>query len=538
MAIPQQQEEKKTNLQQAFPGKEGQTEMDRAYSAYQRIKSGGDDGELSIFMEGLRSKYSVVGFDNQGNPIVEAKKGGAIRMQTGGTTSSSSTSTTPTTEEKVQKEMKQQAGLETTAPALPTGTKLTGTQLAEKTNEILATQSLGTTPSVSTTQAPTTNLNVSVPQSSNVATYTGYTTPNTPTASAVTGTLNSQAVIGNIQGAVSQASQASAATGTVDQKATVGYQLSQLFSSLGSGTNLPAWASPAVNKVNAIMAQRGLGQSSMAAAAITQSIMESAIPIAAADAKTYSQMQLTNLSNQQAATMQNAMVNAAMDRSNLDARMNAATNNARNFLSIDLANLTNQQKTNELDYQGKLEALFKDQAATNASRQFNAKTQNEVDMFFTELGSQVDNANKNRVAAQQQFNTDQSNAQARFVGQLQDSRYKFNQNMSLQIAQSNAQWRRNINTANTTLQNETNRINASNLLQINQQALGNLWQRYRDEASWLMQTAENAKARAHQVAMFAQEAKFDKSMYETQTKDIMLGELGRGVMKGIFNVFK
>ena len=71
MAIPQQQEEKKTNLQQAFPGKEGQTEMDRAYSAYQRIKSGGDDGELSIFMEGLRSKYSVVGFDNQGNPIVE-----------------------------------------------------------------------------------------------------------------------------------------------------------------------------------------------------------------------------------------------------------------------------------------------------------------------------------------------------------------------------------------------------------------------------------------------------------------------------------
>ena len=29
-------------------------------------------------------------------------------------------------------------------------------------------------------------------------------------------------------------------------------------------------------------------------------------------------------------------------------------------------------------------------------------------MFFDELGSQVDNANKNRVAAQQQFNTDQT----------------------------------------------------------------------------------------------------------------------------------
>ena len=542
MAIPQQKTERETDLQQAFPGKEGQTEMDRAYRTYQRVKSGGDDGELSILMDALRSKYSITGFDNKGNPLYEVKKGGAIKMQTGGSTKK--------TTEQLAEEAMTTTGLgygspdittgmrQQVSPELPTGTALSGTQLTEKTNEILSSQTLGTNPIVSTTQSTTTNLNVSVPQSPNISTYTGYTTPNTPTASAVTGTLNSQAVIGNIQGAVSQASQASAATGTVDQKATVGYQLSQLFSSLGSGTNLPAWASPAVNKVNAIMAQRGLGQSSMAAAAITQSIMESAIPIAAADAKTYSQMQLTNLSNQQAATMQNAMVNAAMDRSNLDARMNAATNNARNFLSIDLANLTNQQKTNELDYQGKLEALFKDQAATNASRQFNAKTQNEVDMFFKELGSQVDNANKNRVAAQQQFNTDQSNAQARFVGQLQDSRDKFNQNMSLQIAQSNAQWRRNINTANTTLQNETNRINASNLLQINQQALGNLWQRYRDEASWLMQTAENAKARAHQVAMFAQEAKFDKSMYETQTKDIMLGELGRGVMKGIFNVFK
>jgi hypothetical protein len=270
---------------------------------------------------------------------------------------------------------------------------------------------------------------------------------------------------------------------------------------------------------------------------MTQAVMESAIPIAAADAKVYAAIDLKNLSNQQQSTLQNAMVNAAMDRQNLDARNIAAVNNARNFLSIDIANLNNQQKTNELNFQGKLQTLFKDQAAENAARQFNAKTQNEVELFFAELGTQVENANKNRVAAQQQFNTDQANAQARFVAQVQDSRDKFNQNMSLQIQQSNVQWRRNINTANTTLQNETNRINAGNLLQINQQAQANLWQRYRDEASWLMQTAENAKARAHQVAMFAQEANFDKSMYETQTKDIMLGELGRGVMKGIFNAF-
>ena len=519
MAIPQEE--------QLNPNR-----VKRLHGIYNTLKSKGDDEGLAEFTEYMKSKDSIIGFDREGNPILEVKKGGAIKTQ-----SYAHGGTHPTTEEKVQEEMISQAGLDTTTPAaLPTGTKLSPVQLTEESNEILAQQTLGTTPSISTTQAPTTNLDVAIPQSPNISTYSAYTTSGTPTAQAVTGSLNSQAIIGNIQGAVSQASQASAAQGTVDQKATVKYQLEQLFSSIGTGTNLPAWASPAVQKVGAIMAQRGLGQSSRAAAAITQAVMESAIPIAAADAKTYSQMELANLSNEQAATMQNAMVYASMDRSNLDARMNAAVNNARNFLSIDLANLTNQQKTNELDYQGKLQALFTNQKSTNASRQFNAKTQNEVDMFFSELGSQVENANKNRVSAQQQFNADQSNAQARFVGQLQDSRDKFNQNMSLQISQSNAQWRRNINTANTTLQNETNRINAGNLLQVNQQAMANLWQRYRDEASWLMQVSENAKARAHQVAMFSQEANFDKSMYETQTKDVWLAEIARGVMKGIFNI--
>ena len=420
---------------------------------------------------------------------------------------------------------------------LPTGTEIDPTLVTEKSNELLSGQPLGTTPSITTDTASTSNLDIAVPQSKTASSYSAYVAPNTPTALAASGTLSSQAQIGNIQGAVSQKSEVAAATGTLDEKATVTYQLEELFKSVQSGTELPAWASPAVKKVSAIMAQRGLGASSMASAAMTQAIMESAIPIAVADAKTYAAIDVQNLSNQQQATMQNALTVAGMDRANLDARLQAGVNNARNFLSIDLANLTNQQKTNEINYQGTLQTLFTNQAATNAASQFNAKTQNEVDMFFSELGTQVENANKNRVAAQTQFNADQANAQSRFVSQLQDSREKFNQNMQLQINQNNAQWRRNINTANTSLQNEVNRINTQNLLQMNQNQLNNVWQRYRDEASWMMQSSENAKARAHQVAMFAQESSFDQTMYNTKTKDIALAELGRGVIKGIFNLF-
>ena len=48
--------------------------------------------------------------------------------------------------------------------------------------------------------------------------------------------------------------------------------------------------------------------------------------------------------------------------------------------------------------------------------------------------------------------------------------------MTAQINQSNAAWRRQVNTVNTATQNETNRVNALNNFAMSQQALNNLWQ--------------------------------------------------------------
>jgi len=439
------------------------------------------------------------------------------------------------TEQKLTK----QAGIDpaTNTPidtVLPTGTEINPTLVTEKPEELLTGQSLGTAPAITTGTADTTNLDIAVPQSKTASAYSAYVPSNTATSLAASGTLSSQAQIGNIQGAVSQKSEVAAATGTLDQKATVTYQLEELFKSVQSGTALPAWASPAVKKVSAIMAQRGLGASSMASAAMTQAIMESAIPIAQADAQKYSAIQLQNLKHEQQAVLQNAMTYAAMDKMDMDAKTQAAVNNARAFLSVDVQNLTNEQKTHELNYNGKLQSLWKDQAAENAALQFNAKSQNEVDQFFSELGVQAENANKNRLAATEQFNTDQKNTGSRFTAAMGDARDKFNANMTLQINQSNAAWRRQINTANTTVQNESNRMNALNLLEMNQTGLNQLWQRYRDEASWALQTSENAKQRAHDVAMFAQSSSFDQSMYETKKNDIFMAELGSAVLDGIF----
>ena len=221
------------------------------------------------------------------------------------------------------------------------------------------------------------------------------------------------------------------------------------------------------------MQQRGLGSSSMAAAATMQAMMESGIPIAAQDAQKYANIQLQNLTNQQQAVMQNAAASAQMDTANLNARQQAAVNNAKAFLAIDTQNLTNEQQSATISFQGQMQAMLSDTAQANAAAQLNAKSQNEVDLFFAELGTQIESATLNRKAAIEQYNVSQQNAMSQFNSQMQTARDQFNSNMSVQIAQSNAQWRRDTNTANTAAQNAANQVNAQNLLGLTQQAQAN-----------------------------------------------------------------
>ena len=417
---------------------------------------------------------------------------------------------------------------------LAAGEIFTPVSKSVQTGEEVPSIGVGTTPTVTTTVADPTNLTVSTPQAVAAAKYTAYTTTDTPEAAAAQGTLSQESKIGDVVGAVSQQSIAQAAQGTVDEKSTVKYQLGQLFNSIQEGQELPAWAAPAVRNVTAQMQARGLGASSMAAAAITQSLMEAGIPIAATDAKTYATMDLQNLNNSQQTALQNAMTYAAMDKANLDARMTAAVNNAKSFLTMDTQNLTNAQQSNALSHQSHIQKLFTNQAQDNAALQFNAKSQNQITEFFSELGVQVENANLTRVAAMRQFNADQGNATSRFVSQMEDSRDKFNSNMAAQIDQSNANWRRQINTQNTATQNENTRINAQNLLGISVQAQNQLWQRYRDEAQWSLQRAESSSNRSHAFAMQSQQNDFSIDTYETEYKDNMYMELGTAIYNKVF----
>ena len=411
---------------------------------------------------------------------------------------------------------------------------------------------LGTVPQADTAQASTTGINVTAPRvpgsrrPEDDVTILGDMGGQTPPTSGGLGQIEEvQTVVPNIgtmgvsqiertpqidmsqvEGTPSEGSLAQAATAELDERGTVQYQLGQLLAGIEEGKPLPPWAAPNVRKIAGIMQARGLGASSMASAAMTQAVMESGLPIAAADANKYSAIQLQNLNNRQKTALQNAAMIAAMDKANLNARLQGAVTNAQVLLSVETKNLSAKQRSDELSYNALTQGIFKDAAEENARLQFNAKNELQVEEFFAELESQVETANANRKAAMEQFNAGERNAQNQFNSAMRDNREKFNANMQFAIDQSNVQWRRQVNTADTAVQNETNRINTQNAFNMSQNALNSLWQKYRDNAAWNFQKTESYMQRQHEIGIMAMEFANTKSLYNQQQKDELAAGIG------------
>lgn len=310
------------------------------------------------------------------------------------------------------------------------------------------------------------------------------------------------------QGTVSANAQAEAATALPSANATVQGQLASLMSQFEGG-NTPPWAAGAMRNANAIMAQRGLGASSMAGGAVTQAAMESAIQIAAQDAATYSQFEMQNLNNRQQARLVNAQA----------------------FLQMDLANLDNEQQTALFRSQSVIQSLFTDQAAENASRQFNASSQAQTDQFFANLRTQVEQFNSSQTNAMSQFNAGQANSVNMFNRQMNDARDQFNAQNRLIIDQSNAEWRRAVTTGNNAAINEANRLNAQAATGMTLAGYNNLMQRERDMYSFAFTAAENAAQRAHEVTL----AQFQARSANRTAAGAAVGAIGAAIVQGLFS---
>jgi len=240
---------------------------------------------------------------------------------------------------------------------------------------------------------------------------------------------------------------------------------------------------------------------------------------------------ITNANNKQQATIQDAVLMSQANIAEANLNQQAQIQNAKAFLAVDMQNVSNEQQSNVLEAQQQQQRMLSNQSATNAARQFNATSDNQVNMFMTNLQTQTEQFNSQQHNAAEQFNVQQNNAaEARRAGrdadinkanasiinqsrqfneQIDFNREQFNTQNALAIQQSNVDWRRRANLADTAASNAINQENAKMAFSLTTQAQSFLWQELRDQADYNFRWANDTATRKVQAMIAAAGAEGD-----------------------------
>jgi len=314
--------------------------------------------------------------------------------------------------------------------------------------------------------------------------------------------------------------QIEAATATPTEKATVQGQLKTLTEDFDAN-NPPPWAAATLRAVQSQMAARGMGASSMAGQAMIQGALESALPIAQADAATQAQFESQNLSNRQAKAMlaaqqratfigqefdqdfqarvQNSARVADIANQNFTAEQSIALENSRVANTMNLQNLSNSQAlvmaeasalanldTANLNNRQQAavqnaEAFLQTDMANLANEQQTIlfKAQQRIQSLFTDTAAE--NAAK-------QFNASSQNQTDQFFANLSSQTAQFNATQSNAQSQYNAGQRNVLERFNAELNNQRDTFNAQNRLVIDQ-----------NNATWRRQVATADTATVNRV---------------------------------------
>lgn len=312
---------------------------------------------------------------------------------------------------------------------------------------------------------------------------------------------------------------------------TISGQLAKLTQNF-SASNPPPWAAGALRAATETLAARGLGASSLAGQAVIQATLEKAMPIAAADAATYTNVAVQNLSNRQQMALavaeqrakflgqkfdqdfQTRVINAAkiadianmnfnaqqqvylenarlvqqVDLANLGTTQAILIANAANLASMEKANLDARQQASILNAENFLKmevanmnnqqqmAIFKAQTIAQAALS-DAAAVNSARQFNATGQMQVEQFNANMSYQVQSFNVGQANAMARFNAEQAAAMAKFNAEMDARRDEFNSKNALIIDQANAQLTAQistanTAAINAANIT--NAQAMNNM----------------------------------------------------------------
>jgi len=294
--------------------------------------------------------------------------------------------------------------------------------------------------------------------------------------------------------------QIQAATATPSEKATVQGQLASLTENFDAN-NPPAWAAGTLRAVQGQLASRGLGASSLAGQALIQGALESALPIAQADANTQAQFETQNLSNRQQRAMlaaqqratflgqefdqafqarvQNSSRIGDIANMNFTAEQNIAMENSRAVNTMNLQNLSNKQamvmaEAAALSQLDMANLSNNQQAAVQNAQNFlqqemaNLSNEQQTAMFNAQAINQSILTDQAADNASKQFNATSENQTKQFMANLANNVSQFNATQSNAQAQFNAGEENTIERFNAEVRNQRDQFNATNQLAIAQ----------------------------------------------------------------------
>jgi len=505
----------------------------------------GYQGDMGKFKDFLQSDPEASAkFNNFQNKAIQMMNGGMVRKnyQEGGAVTTPIEPEEPETPASIgQTTVNRMQG-----PALPVGGIATATGTVAQTSQDLAAdagQVSSTSPTATATQGtvaqatadPRTDVSTIAPVTTagtveGVLDQTQTPTGTVPDQAQVTGQQQTESAVSTIDAAQGTAlkmdnpvqrelqageiiepaanaakasqftEQIQAATATPSDRATVKGQLDTLMADFEGGET-PAWAAGALRNATAQMAARGLGASSMAGQALVQAAMESALPIASADAQTVAGFEIKNLSNRQERAMlsaqqratfmgmefdqafQSRVANAAkvsdIANMNFTAEQQVALENSRAANTMNLSNLSNRQALTMAEASSlanlDMANLSNRQAAAVMNAQSflamdmtNLANQQQTEMFKAQQRTQsmfTDQAAEN---AAKQFNATSENQSDQFFANLKTQTSQFNTTQANAMAQFNAGEENAVNKFNTEIANQRDQFNAQNGLVIAQ----------------------------------------------------------------------
>ncbi len=238
--------------------------------------------------------------------------------------------------------------------------------------------------------------------------------------------------------------------------------------------------------------------------------------IALENARMAQTVDLTNLSSQNAKILADAAAMSQMDMANLNNRQQAQITNAQSFLQMDMASLSNTQQTAMYKAQQTANSLLSDTAAENASKQFNATSENQANQFFANLAANIALQNSEQANAMAQFNAGETNSLEQYNATQRTAREQFNATNALVVAQANATWSQSITTSEIAAQNQSNRDAAMTANEFTMASYNAILQEERDLVSYAFKTAENQAERELRVQLAALEAELSRSRTQAE----------------------